>query len=63
MTERRFGDRVVVSWHRREYAATVVSVGKIGYLVETDEPYDGVDKRMHRHEHELFDVFNDGRKP
>lgn len=58
------GDRVVIAWHRREYAATVVKTGKRFYIVETDEPY-GVagDRRMPRTWFEMHDIFSDGRTP
>lgn len=64
-SERHVGDRVVVTWHTKEYAATVISAKHQRFpIVETDEPYDADGSRvMPRHSFELYDVFNDGTAP
>jgi hypothetical protein len=61
---RKRGDRVVVTWHRKEYAATVMRDARHMLYVETDEPYteDGL-REMHRKWFEVYDEFNDGRQP
>jgi len=61
---RQRGDRVVVTWHRKEYAATVRKDGRNMLIVETDQPYtdDGL-REMHRMWFEVYDEFNDGTKP
>lgn len=59
---RLVGDRVVVAWHQKEYAATITKASRGGYIVETDEPYnrDG-HRKMQRWWFDLFDAFSDGR--
>lgn len=54
------GARVIVAWHRKEYDATVVRVGRRMYVVETDEPYNREgDRRMSR----LWFEISDERSP
>ena len=52
------GDRVVVTVRRKELAGSITKVGRVGYVVQLD----GGDE-IHRHEFEVFDQFDDGRKP
>lgn len=56
---RKVGDRVVVTYRRREYAGTITHVGRVGYEVQLDE----TGELWHRPDGEIYDGFNDGRSP
>lgn len=56
----KVGDRVVITIVRTEHAATVTHVGRVGCTVRVDNM---VGPGLFRHEHEIYDAFNDETKP